>query len=210
MLRYLLLYALLFLLSCTASRHSIKWLPGAYFNEQELIIKDTVAKLDIRINAPAATAFNIHKKTTLIFYALPNGNSIEWTMGKAMQPGDDWHFDIQHIAAQTRYIRNAMPDQNIIVAYMGTIQKSWPAWKKQTPNAIFKIKALVDSIVNLFAAYHPQIVLDSHSGGGSFVFGYLDAVKSIPDNVKRIGFIDSDYGYEDSLHGKKLTDWLLS
>ncbi|HYC27938.1 MAG TPA: hypothetical protein VEB42_03965, partial [Chitinophagaceae bacterium] len=46
-------------------------------------------------------------KTILILYALPNGNTTEQTMGKQLQPGDDWHFDIQHIRAQTQFIRNA-------------------------------------------------------------------------------------------------------
>jgi hypothetical protein len=148
------------------------------------------------------------RKTLLIFYALPNGNSIEWTRGKKMEPGDDWHFDIQHIAAQTRYLRQVMSDQNIIVAYMANHLKSWPAWKRQPPGGPAEIKRLVDSIAGSFSAYHPRIMLNSHSGGGSFIFGYLDAVDKIPGQVERIAFIDSDYGYEDSLHANKLTYWL--
>ena len=45
------------------------------------------------------------KPVLLVFYALPNGNTIEQTIGKAIGPGDDWHFDIQHIGAQTRFLR---------------------------------------------------------------------------------------------------------
>ncbi len=148
------------------------------------------------------------KKTLLIFYALPNGNSIEWTRGKKMEPGDDWHFDIQHIAAQTRYLRQVMPDHNIIVAYMANHLKSWPAWKRQPPGGPAEIKRLVDSVSGMFATYKPQIMLNSHSGGGSFIFGYLDAVEHIPEQVSRIAFIDSDYGYEDSMHTAKLVRWL--
>jgi hypothetical protein len=33
------------------------------------------------------------KPVLLIFYALPNGGTIEQTIGKAIKPGDDWHFD---------------------------------------------------------------------------------------------------------------------
>jgi hypothetical protein len=148
------------------------------------------------------------KKTLLIFYTLPNGNSIEWTRGKKMEAGDDWHFDIQHIAAQTRYLRKVMSDQNLFVAYMTNHLKSWPAWKRQTPGGSAEIKRLVDSIAGSFSAYHPRIMLNSHSGGGSFIFGYLDAVDRIPAEVERIAFIDSDYGYEDSLHTDKLSQWL--
>lgn len=150
------------------------------------------------------------KKTLLIFYALPNGNSIEWTRGKKMEPGDDWHFDIQHIAAQTRYLRRVMSDQNIIVAYMANHLKSWPAWKRQPPGGSAEIRRLVDSIAGMFSAYLPRIMLNSHSGGGSFIFGYIDAVERIPGQVERIAFIDSDYGYEDSLHTAKLSRWLSS
>ncbi|MBV9987215.1 MAG: hypothetical protein JO301_06020 [Chitinophagaceae bacterium] len=147
-------------------------------------------------------------QTLLIFYALPNGNSIEWTRGKKITGNDDWHFDIQHIAAQTRYLRQVMDDHNIIVAYMANSLKSWPAWKRLSPENPFEIRRLVDSIGGIFQAFHPDIMLNSHSGGGSFVFGYLDAVDRIPDRIKRIAFIDSDYGYEDSLHTAKLGRWL--
>jgi hypothetical protein len=148
--------------------------------------------------------------TLLVFYALPNGNSIAWTRGKKISGNDDWHFDIQHISAQTQYIRQVMPDYNVIVAYMANSLKSWPAWKRQPPGSPAEIKRLVDSIAGMFAGYKPEIMLNSHSGGGSFIFGYLDAVDRIPDQVKRIAFIDSDYGYEDSLHTAKLSQWLLA
>ena len=39
-------------------------------------------------------------------------------------------------------------------------------------------------------------------------FGYLDGVPRIPDNIDRIAFLDSDYGYEDSFHTKKIIEWL--
>lgn len=67
---------------------------------------------------------------------------------------------------------------------------------------------MVDSITDLFKDYAPKIILNSHSGGGSFIFGYLDAVENIPSNVERIAFLDSDYGYEESRHKDKLVTWL--
>lgn len=51
-------------------------------------------------------------------------------------------------------------------------------------------------------------VLNGHSGGCSFIFGYLDAVDIIPDNVDRIAFLDSDNGYEEDQHKNKLVNWL--
>jgi len=185
-------------------------LPGftkiAIFNEQELTINDHWKDVIIQVNAPSS----LHRsgKTFLVFYALPNGNSIEWTKGKKLRPGDDWHFDIQHIAAQTRYVRQIDKKNNYIVAYLATIQKSWPAWKRGTHDSIYIIKNIVDSISRLFSFLHPEIVLNSHSGGGSFMFGYLDAVENIPASIKRIAFIDSDYGYEETKHTGKLVNWL--
>src|SRR5262245_58273991 len=176
------------------------------FNEQELWIKNGLDSLTININAPLH--FNKKGKTFLVLFALPNGNSIEWTKGKKMKPGDDWHFDIQHIAAQTRFVRNLDKKNNYIVAYLMADQKSWPYWKRTTQNSKIKIKKLVDSLTGIFAEYDPKIILNGHSGGGSFIFGYLDVVEKIPGNIERISFLDSDYGYEDSLHTKKIVDWL--
>ncbi|HEX6845662.1 MAG TPA: hypothetical protein VF144_01730 [Chitinophagaceae bacterium] len=165
------------------------------------------------INAPLH--FNTKGKTYLVLFALPNGNSIEWTKGKKMKPGDDWHFDIQHIAAQTRFVRDLDKKNNYIVVYLMADQKSWPTWKRRIGNSPSAgqagkliIKNLVDSVAGIFKEYDPKIILNGHSGGGSFIFGYLDAVDKIPDEVERICFLDSDYGYEDSLHTKKITDWL--
>ncbi|WP_139367172.1 hypothetical protein [Sediminibacterium ginsengisoli] len=159
-----------------------------------------IIKIDLPVMDPA-------KSTTLVFFALPNGNSIEWTEGKKMVAGDDWHYDIQHIGAQTRYLRQVMKDQNLVTVYLANRLKSWPAWKRQTPNGPAEIRRIVDSVTGMFTAYQPSVVLNSHSGG-SFIFGYIDAVKTIPDIVERICFIDSDYGYEDSMHTGKLVQWL--
>jgi len=176
------------------------------FNEQELWIKNGHDSVTINISAPLH--FKKKEKTYVVFFALPNGNSIEWTKGKKMKPGDDWHFDIQHIAAQTRFVRNLDKKNNYIVVYLMANQKSWPTWKRTIENSKVKIKNIVDSLTEIFKEYHPKIILNGHSGGGSFIFGYLDAVEKIPDNIERIVFLDSDYGYEDSLHTKKFTNWL--
>jgi pimeloyl-ACP methyl ester carboxylesterase len=179
----------------------------ASFNEQELWIKNGHDSMTININAP----LHFHKKgeTFLVLFALPNGNSIEWTKGRKMKPGDDWHFDIQQIAAQTRFVRDLDAKNNYIVAYLMADQKSWPGWKRIAGQAgKVKIKNLVDSLADIFQAYRPKIILNGHSGGGSFIFGYLDAAEKIPENVERICFLDSDYSYDDSLHTKKITDWL--
>ena len=92
-----------FLTGCVNLSHSqiLKdFIETGSFNEQELWIKNGHDSVTININAPLH--FNKKGETYLVLFALPNGNSIEWTKGKKMKPGDDWHFDIQHIAAQTQ------------------------------------------------------------------------------------------------------------
>ena len=176
------------------------------FKEQELWIKNEPEDVTICINAPLH--FNKKGETYLVLYALPNGNSIEWTKGKKIKTSDDWHFDIQHIAAQTRFVRGLDKKNNYIVVYLMAGQKSWPAWKRTVENSKIKIKNIVDSLADRFKEYHPKIILNGHSGGGSFIFGYLDVIEKIPHHIERICFLDSDYGYEDSLHTHKFVDWL--
>lgn len=179
--------------------------------EVNIELNNPVNKTLIRINLPDSLhKMNRSKQLLLVFYALPNGNSIDWTMGKTMQPGDDWHFDIQHIAAQTRFVRQVMKDRHVVVAYLCNELRSWPAWKKQQANGPAEIRRIVDSISGMFTHYRTQTVLSSHSGGGSFLFGYLDAADQIPTQVTRLVFIDSDYGYNDTLHTRKLVQWLKS
>jgi len=203
---FLLTFLLLFTLLVSKSHPLPGFTATGIFNEQELTINGPWKDVIININAPLQ--LNHSGNTYLVIFALPNGNTIEWTKGKKLNPGDDWHFDIQHIAAQTRYVRDLDKKNNYIIAYVMAAKKSWPAWKHSTPDSIYIIKNIVDSISHLFKTLHPEIVLSSHSGGGSFIFGYLDAVENIPAAVKRIAFLDSDYGYEEAKHANKLVNWL--
>lgn len=180
--------------------------PFGSFNEQEITLTDDSKKVVISINAPMP--LKKKRNTYLVFYALPNGNSIEWTKGKKMKAGDDWHFNIQHIAAQTRYVRKLDKKNNYIMVYLMAAQKSWPTWKRSTPDSLRIIKSIVDSISNIFYSLSPKLILNGHSGGGSFIFGFIDAVDKIPANIERIAFLDSDYGYEEGRHKKKITAWL--
>ncbi|MCK7541677.1 MAG: hypothetical protein MZV63_67720 [Marinilabiliales bacterium] len=94
----------------TLSRHAgmAQVLPGfkpsGIFDEQQMVIGDSPPGTRILINAPL-NGFGDGDRVLLILYALPNGNTIEQTFGKKLHAGDDWHFDIQHIGAQTRFLR---------------------------------------------------------------------------------------------------------
>ena len=162
----------------------------------------------ILINAPARESFTADKPVLLVFYALPNGNTIEQTAGKALQPGDDWHFDIQHIGAQTRWLRNEITNRTIVIAYLEAGMKSWPAWRKKYSDA--RIVEILDGVRGIFSSNKTEVVLASHSGGGSLIFGYLNTAEKIPGDVKRIAFLDSDYGYDSKLHANKVKNWLTA
>jgi len=163
---------------------------------------------DVRIiiNTPGCEAFSPDKPVLLVFFALPNGNTIEETIGKVMQPDDDWHFDIQHIGAQTRWVRNAITNRTIVVTYLEAGTKSWPAWRKTHDDR--RIAEILDAVRGIFSTSKSEVVLASHSGGGSLMFGYLNAVKKIPDDVERIAFLDSDYAYDTGKHVEKIEQWL--
>lgn len=162
---------------------------------------------DIKVTIDRPVSLPKHKKTIVVFYALPNGNNTEQTMGKKIKPGDDWHFDIQHIKAQTKFIRQQLKQKNFIVIYLENTYKSWPLWKQKHADFAHIIPHLVDSLTSLVKGKHTSIYLNGHSGGGSFIFGYLAAVNEIPKNIKRISFLDSDYGYDSSYY-PAINNWL--
>ncbi len=145
--------------------------------------------------------------TILILYALPNGNTTEQTMGKKIQPTDDWHYDIQHIKAQTNFLRKKLTRQNVVVAYLENNYRSWPLWKRQHSHYRQTIPHIVDTIFHLFDVPAKTLYLNGHSGGGSFIFGYLESVSAIPAAIGRISFLDSNYGYDSSYY-PKLQRWL--
>lgn len=163
----------------------------------------------IHVNAPPAGQFVAGRTVLLIHYALPNGNTIEQTLGRKTAPGEDWHFNIQHIGAQTRLLRRLLPERTVVLSCLENDLKSWPAWRKQNRDDL--IPGLLDSVTNLLAGHELEIVLSGHSGGGSLIFGFLNAVDQIPRQVVRIAFLDANYAYGQSPgHLEKLSRWLGS
>lgn len=204
-----------FLILLTIQSFSIQAqvLPGfkisGSFGEQQMMIENSPPGTRILVNAPLE-GFEEGNQVLLVFFAHPNDNTIEQTFGKKLGEGDNWHFDIQHIGAQTRFLRKTVKNKTIVVVYLESKQKSWPQWKANTPDHQVQAKKMVDDVRAMFTQWNPQVVLNGHSGGGRFIFSYLDAVVEIPKEIVRIAFLDSDYGYEDSIHGPKLTKWLIS
>lgn len=161
----------------------------------------------VLINQPATA--DPSKPVRLLLFALPNGNTIEWTIGKKPTPGDDWHFDIQHIGAQTRWLRAADTNVTWAVAYLEATNRAWPTWRRLNDPKDTRIREIVEQVKGRFAGRRSSVVLTGHSGGGSFTFGYLNGVEAIPTDVERIAFLDSNYAYDSAKgHADKLTTWL--
>ena len=145
-----------------------------------------------------------------MIYATPNGNTIEQTLGCAQADGLDWHFDIQHVAAQVRKLREVSPSENIVLACVEAEGLSWPAWKRKYKDGPARVPKVVEAAPRRgFPATDVRLSLTGHSGGGSFLFGFIDAADAIPDCVERIVFLDANYCYSDTdKHGDKLLAWL--
>ncbi|MDI6829236.1 MAG: hypothetical protein QME62_12215, partial [Armatimonadota bacterium] len=133
----------------------------------------------------------------------------EQTLGTAFIECLDWHFDVQHIAAQTRLLRNLDKSKNIVLVCMETDELSWPTWQRKHSDSAQVIYKTIENVLNKMQGQQVKAVLAGHSGGGSMIFGFIDAFDSIPSWVERIVFLDGNYGFsDDKHHGEKLLAWL--
>ena len=176
---------------------------AAQFDEQ---VRWSRLKSGVRVfvNAPANWKTSRH---VLVIYATPNGNTIEQTLGCTASKEFDWRFDIQHVAAQVRRWWEIAAEQDVVLAVVQAPQLSWPTFRREQPGAGAILRELVESLTKEVAA--DRVALSCHSGGGSFVFGYLNAVESLPASLERIVFLDANDSYsDDERHGDKLLTWL--
>lgn len=189
------------------AREIPKFEQSAYFGEQTLTLTPDEG-VRVLVNAPGD--FDPVRPTHLVIFALPNGNTIEQTMGCITRPGMDWHFDIQHVAAQIRLLRKLTPKENIVVAAVEANTKSWPAWRKARPDNPTRIRNIVAAITRAAPGKPVRLTLTCHSGGGSFLFGFIDGAPTIPPEISRIAWLDANYSYDDpeKHHGDKLLAWL--
>jgi hypothetical protein len=209
-MKYLLTGAAMAVITSAVSAQALPgFRPSGMYDEQQMVIENTVTGTRVLINAPLR-GFGSNDRVLLVIYALPNGNTIEQTFGKRPGEDDDWHYDIQHIGAQTRFLREVIGERTLVTAYLENDRKSWPGWTANTSGHREIVRKIVDEITTVFAPWDPELVLNGHSGGGRFIFNFLDAYDQIPGNVVRIAFLDSNYGWEDDLYGSKIISWLRS
>jgi hypothetical protein len=180
-------------------------LPGfrksPWFDEQ---VREQVVCDGVRAFANAAASFDPKKPTRLVLYTTPNGSTIEQTLGCSPE-GLDWHFDIQHVATQVRKLREVSPHENVVLVCLEADGLSWPAWKRKYTDAPARIHKVIEVLRQWIPVEKVRLSLTAHSGGGSFLFGFIDGTDAIPDFVERIVFLDANYSYSDAdKHGDKL------
>ena len=180
--------------------------PSGSFGERTRVIQ-VDSGVTATIVMPAR--LDARQRVDLILYALPNGNTTAQTIGRKMTEGLDWHFDIQHIGAQTRALRTMGMPQAVVV-YLEADTKSWPEWRRVRgyPQANARIVAMVDRLREAIGnPEHLSVTLTGHSGGGSFMFGFIEGQDALPSWLDRIAFLDASYNFEPK-HGDKLAAWL--
>ena len=176
---------------------------GSQFDEQ---VRWSVLESGVRVHVNAPLAMTSERRV-LVLFATPNGSTIEQTLGCKAAEGLDWHYDIQHVAAQTRLLRATDARTDYVLAVVQAPKLSWPAFRRDEPLAGKIIPELIDSLTAEVKS--TSVVLSCHSGGGSFLFGTINARDTIPDTIQRIVFLDANYSYSDEdKHGDKLVAWL--
>ena len=141
-------------------------------------------------------------------YTLPAGNTIEQSLGCQMKPGLDWHYDIQHVAAQVRLLRTLTPKERIVLVCPEGPGLNWSSFRKAHKDANARMGKLVDDWRKEFGTDDAHVMLTGHSNGGSFIFGVIDASAEIPAYIDRIAFLDANYNFDAAQHAGKLERWL--
>lgn len=184
-------------------------LPGfvrsPWFGEQVRVVEPAEG---VRLLWNAPRHLSPDAKLRVVFYATPNGNTIEQTLGCRPAPGLDWHYDIQHVAAQVRRLREVAPKAHIVLACLEAEGLSWPAWRAGRGGGGAGVRALVARALDALPGEVASVALCAHSGGGSFLWGYLEDGEEIPPLVERIAFLDANYSFDADVHGAKLLAWL--
>ena len=84
---------------------------------------------------------------------------------------------------------------------------SWPEFRRTTTDSSRWISEFVESIKTEVSAH--EVVMACHSGGGSFLWGWINAHQELPEYLHRMIFLDANYSFstEDG-HDRKLVEWL--
>lgn len=94
--------------------------------------------------------------------------------------------------------------------YLEADTKSWPEWRRSLGYDIAnaRIVAMVNQLRVIVG--NPSglaVSLTGHSGGGSFMLGFIEGQDALPSWLERIAFLDANYSYE-ARHGQRVAAWL--
>jgi hypothetical protein len=206
LLRFLILAAI----SCQgilAAEQSSQELGPSRAIGELLLIESARPRVRFHVNSPVDKTPKA-EPTRVLLYAVPNGNTIEQTLGCKMTPGLDWHYDIQHVAAQVRMLRGLNPDERLVLVCAEAGGLSWPTWRSGRADANQRIRQLLDDWRTRFGDDEARVTLTGHSGGGSFIFGVIEGGDDIPAYIDRIAILDANYAFDGVKHADKLVRWL--
>lgn len=179
-----------------------------WFDEQ-ISYQQLEPEVRLIIVAPRPERIVQEHPSRIILFATPNGSTIEQTLGCQRTEGRDWHYEIQHIAAQHRKWQSLNQRENLILVCLEAKGLSWPRWRAKHPDNPKLIRTVVNAILQSIPLKEPRLTLACHSGGGSFLWGFLNGSAVIPEQVDRFIFLDANYSFsEKDQHGKKFLDWL--
>ena len=182
------------------------FIESGQFDEQVREVRFSCVVRAILI-APQTTHFHDDRPTQLVIYSTPNGNTAEQTLGCRLAEEMDWHFDIQHVAAQVRMWRASHPAANVVLACVQPNNRSWPTWRQTYENGNTLIREMISALAGQIPADDLRLVLTGHSGGGSFLNGFVESVEKIPADVRRIAYLDANYSTTPE-HAQKFLRWL--
>ncbi len=109
--------------------------------------------------------------------------------------------------AQVRWLRQVVTNKTLVIAYLEARTKAGQHGATRLYNDK-PIVEIIEGVCGVFSSNQTEVVLASHSGGGSLIFGYMNAVERIPASIKRIFVLDSDYDYGSKLDAQKTKNWL--
>tara|TARA_R110000868_G_scaffold5261_1_gene32384 strand:+ start:133720 stop:134835 length:1116 start_codon:yes stop_codon:yes gene_type:complete len=186
------------------------YVQSPWFDEQYQYLKPGPEVRAIVV-APRPERIKPQRINRVVLFTTPNGNTIEQTLGCEQKEGRDWHFDIQHIAAQHRQWQSLNERENLILVCLDAKGLSWPGWRARHPDNPQLIRDVIAAILKQIPLKDPRLTLACHSGGGSFLWGFLNGSDTIPPEVDRFVFLDANYSFSTADgHGKKFSDWLQS
>lgn len=195
-------------LAAPAARADEPWPAASPWYDEAWGTRTETPDVRIHVNVPLPSPVQENQSPRLVIFALPNGNTLEQTLGCQMSAGLDWHFDIQHIAAQVRMLRTVASDQRITLLAAEAKGLSWPAWRAGHEGANERIVELVRAWRDQFGGPDARVTLAAHSGGGSFLWGALEGQDDIPGWIDRIVFLDANYSFDAQQHADKFLRWL--